>query len=303
MSQGATRAAALVREFPERYTRLVSMGAPTEVETIGLDGLRGAVLMVGERERKDLMSASEKALQRKDVPATSMIIPDADHAGMGPRPEETMGEVLDWLAVDFMEHGWSQKHLIRTIMSSAVYQQSSRTTEELVERDPGNRLLARGPRFRLEAEVLRDTALAGKEDAPVATALVFDNSLRMDYEQENRSRLKAATDRAPTTSPAGEARWPAVRLRTHAPNNPPKKTAATTRRGSQANEAPLRPYQGIGSAFGGDCCVPQRGPGEKLASLARARFACCRNWLPGFPGRRPVTARRICWAACTISRC
>lgn len=97
MSQGATRAAALVRAFPERYTRLASMGAPTQVETTGLEGLRGAVLMVGERERKDLMRASEKALQRKGVPAISMIIPDADHAGMGPTPEETMGEVLDWL--------------------------------------------------------------------------------------------------------------------------------------------------------------------------------------------------------------
>jgi predicted esterase len=97
MSQGATRAAALARTFPERYTRLVSMGAPTQVDTTGLDGLRAAVLLVGERERKDLMRASEKALQKKGVPSTSMIIPDADHAGMGPTPEETMGEVLDWL--------------------------------------------------------------------------------------------------------------------------------------------------------------------------------------------------------------
>lgn len=97
MSQGATRAAALARTFPERYTRLVSMGAPTQVQTTGLDGLRAAVLMVGERERKDLMRSSEKALQRKGVPAQSMIIPDADHAGMGPRPEETMAAALDWL--------------------------------------------------------------------------------------------------------------------------------------------------------------------------------------------------------------
>src|SRR5690606_35664505 len=55
MSQGATRAAALARKFPERYTRLVSMGAPTQVNPAGLQRLRGAVLMVGERERKDLM--------------------------------------------------------------------------------------------------------------------------------------------------------------------------------------------------------------------------------------------------------
>lgn len=97
MSQGATRAAALARNYPERYTRLVSMGAPTEVKVAGLERLRAAVMMVGSRERKDLMLASERALRRAGVPATSIVIPDADHAGMGPHPEETMGKVLDWL--------------------------------------------------------------------------------------------------------------------------------------------------------------------------------------------------------------
>jgi pimeloyl-ACP methyl ester carboxylesterase len=97
MSQGATRAASLVSSFPERYTRLVSMGAPTAVRTRGLERLRAAVLMVGQRERKDLMLASERELTRRGVPARSLIIPDADHAGMGPTPEETMGTALDWL--------------------------------------------------------------------------------------------------------------------------------------------------------------------------------------------------------------
>lgn len=97
MSQGATRAAALARTFPKRYTRLISMGAPTEVESTGLGHLRAAVLMVGERERKDLMRSSEQALQRKSVPAKSLVIPDADHAGMGPTPEKTMAEALGWL--------------------------------------------------------------------------------------------------------------------------------------------------------------------------------------------------------------
>ena len=69
-------------------------------------------------------------------------------------------ELLDWLAVDFMEHGWSHKHLIQTILASATYQQSSKATPELLERDPRNRYLARGPRFRMEAEVVRDSALS-----------------------------------------------------------------------------------------------------------------------------------------------
>ena len=69
-------------------------------------------------------------------------------------------ELLDWLAVDFMEHDWSLKHLLRTIVTSATYRQDSRFTDELLERDPNNRLLARGPRFRVDAEVARDTVLA-----------------------------------------------------------------------------------------------------------------------------------------------
>jgi pimeloyl-ACP methyl ester carboxylesterase len=97
MSQGATRAAALARTFPERYTRLISMGAPTEVKAAGLERLRAAVFMVGQRERKDLMLASEKALKRSGVPVKSLIIPEADHAGMGPTPEQTMGAALDWI--------------------------------------------------------------------------------------------------------------------------------------------------------------------------------------------------------------
>lgn len=72
----------------------------------------------------------------------------------------THPELLDWLAVEFMEHGWSLKHIHRLIATSATYRQDARVTPELAERDPRNRLLARGPRNRLEAEMLRDQALA-----------------------------------------------------------------------------------------------------------------------------------------------
>jgi len=69
-------------------------------------------------------------------------------------------ELLDWLAVEFMERNWSMKALHKQIVMSAVYQQQSRLTVELATRDPYNRLLARGPRFRVEAEVVRDIALS-----------------------------------------------------------------------------------------------------------------------------------------------
>ncbi len=69
-------------------------------------------------------------------------------------------ELLDCLAVDFMEKGWSQKKLIRQILTSTTYRQASRLSAEARERDPQNRLLARGPRFRLTAEGIRDNALS-----------------------------------------------------------------------------------------------------------------------------------------------
>ncbi|HZY86218.1 MAG TPA: PSD1 and planctomycete cytochrome C domain-containing protein, partial [Gemmataceae bacterium] len=71
----------------------------------------------------------------------------------------THPELLDWLAVDFVGRGWSLKAMHRLIVTSATYRQSARVTPELLARDPENRLLARGPRFRLEAELLRDAAL------------------------------------------------------------------------------------------------------------------------------------------------
>jgi len=68
-------------------------------------------------------------------------------------------ELLDWLAVEFVKQGWSLKKLHRLIVTSATYKQSSRTTPELAQRDPDNVLLARGGRFRLDAEIIRDAAL------------------------------------------------------------------------------------------------------------------------------------------------
>ncbi len=69
-------------------------------------------------------------------------------------------KLLDWLAVEFVERGWSPKHIHKLIVMSATYQQSSRVDADLLERDPENRLLARGPRIRLSAETVRDNALA-----------------------------------------------------------------------------------------------------------------------------------------------
>jgi len=69
-------------------------------------------------------------------------------------------ELLDWLAVEFIESGWSVKHIHRLILNSAGYRQSSKVTPKLLEVDPYNRWLARAPRIRVESEIVRDVALA-----------------------------------------------------------------------------------------------------------------------------------------------
>jgi hypothetical protein len=68
-------------------------------------------------------------------------------------------ELLDWLAVDFREGGWDIKQFMKQLVLSSAYRQSAKVTPEKLAKDPSNRLLSRGPRFRLDAEVLRDQAL------------------------------------------------------------------------------------------------------------------------------------------------
>jgi hypothetical protein len=89
---------------------------------------------------------------------TGLVATSEDLGTQGEPPSHT--ELLDWLAVEFMEKGWSVKHLHRLIVTSAAYRQSSKVTPDLLKKDPANRLLARGPRFRVEGEVVRDIALA-----------------------------------------------------------------------------------------------------------------------------------------------
>jgi hypothetical protein len=69
-------------------------------------------------------------------------------------------ELLDWLAVEFIERGWDVKHMLRLIVTSATYRQTAKVSPEAIARDPNNLLLARGPRQRLPAELIRDNALA-----------------------------------------------------------------------------------------------------------------------------------------------
>jgi hypothetical protein len=121
---------------------------------------------------------------------TGLVETAEDFGTRAPLPEHP--ELLDWLAVEFMDRGWSQKQLLRTIVTSDTYQQNSRVTTELLEKDPRNRLLARGPRFRADAEVVRDIVLVaagllnteagGPSVFPPVPASVLDyNYVRPNY--------------------------------------------------------------------------------------------------------------------------
>jgi len=87
------------------------------------------------------------------------IVESADDFGVQARPP-SHPELLDWLAVEFRESGWDVKKLVTLIVTSSTYRQSATISSEKLSRDPANRLLARGPRFRLDGEVVRDSALA-----------------------------------------------------------------------------------------------------------------------------------------------
>lgn len=83
---------------------------------------------------------------------------EEDFGTQGTKP--THPELLDYLAIDLRDHGWDIKRYLKTLVMSATYQQSSRVTPELLKKDPRNYLLARAPRRRLDAEFVRDQALA-----------------------------------------------------------------------------------------------------------------------------------------------
>jgi hypothetical protein len=94
----------------------------------------------------------------QEVFGTGLVRTAGDFGITGELPSHP--ELLDWLAVDFREHGWDIRRFFRQLVTSAAYRQMALTTPEKLESDPHNRLLSRGPRFRMDAEMVRDYALA-----------------------------------------------------------------------------------------------------------------------------------------------
>ena len=93
----------------------------------------------------------------QEIFGTGLVETSDDFGIMGARPSHP--ELLDWLAVEFRESKWDLRHLYKLLLTSQAYRQSTQITPEKLAGDPSNRLLSRGPRFRMDAEVLRDSAL------------------------------------------------------------------------------------------------------------------------------------------------
>ncbi|MEK6239393.1 MAG: DUF1549 and DUF1553 domain-containing protein, partial [Planctomycetales bacterium] len=139
---------------------LVSASVPSAFGRLGADSPRNRLgvarwLMQADNPLTARVAANRAWAQLFGV---GLVETEEDFGTQGALPSHP--ELLDWLAVDFRENGWSLKKLLKTIVTSRTYRQSSVTTQKHLEVDPRNRWLSRGPRFRLSAEMVRDQALA-----------------------------------------------------------------------------------------------------------------------------------------------
>jgi hypothetical protein len=109
---------------------------------------------------KDNPTTARLAVNRmwSEIFGTGIVKTAEDFGSQGEPPSHP--ELLDWLAIDFRDHGWDMKRFYKQILMSATYRQAAITTPAKLDKDPDNRLLSRGVRFRLDGELVRDYALA-----------------------------------------------------------------------------------------------------------------------------------------------
>ena len=139
--------------------KAVQPGTPKFLHPMAADLPKNRLGMAHWLISKDNPLAARVAVNRiwAQIFGRGIVETEEDFGNQGTMP--THPELLDWLAVTFMKNGWSQKALIKTILMSKTYQQSSKVSVELAVKDKFNQWLARGPRFRMSAEMIRDSAL------------------------------------------------------------------------------------------------------------------------------------------------
>jgi mono/diheme cytochrome c family protein len=163
------------KELPEKSRRVTKIQHRGNFQDLGdevTEGVPAAFHSVPKGEPLNRLTMA-KWLVSSENPLTGRVIANRfweEIFGSGlVRTSEEFGsqgelpshpELLDWLAVEFVESGWDVKKLLKLYVTSETYKQSSKVTPQLLEKDPENRKYARGPRFRLSAEMVRDQALA-----------------------------------------------------------------------------------------------------------------------------------------------
>jgi hypothetical protein len=140
--------------------RLVQAGVPASLNSIAADATPNRLTLANWLTDKQAPTTARVFVNRiwQSYFGLGFVTSAEDFGVQCEKP--THPELLDWLAVEFMEKGWSIKQLHRLIVSSATYRQSSKVTPELLSKDPYNRLLARASRLRVEGEIVRDISLS-----------------------------------------------------------------------------------------------------------------------------------------------
>jgi len=155
--------------------RPVTPGVPSAIGAIGVDGPQNrlglARWLVSSKQPLTARVTINRFWQR--LFGVGIVKTSEDFGAQGEYPSHP--DLLDWLAVEFMESGWDVKAILKTMVSSRTYMQSSRITEASFQWDPENRFLTRGPRVRLDAEEIRDNSLAvsGLLDHKIGGASVY----------------------------------------------------------------------------------------------------------------------------------
>jgi len=159
---GFTRPAAYIRERGSFLSKgdLVYAGVPAILNPLPRDAMPNRLGLAEWLVSDDNPLTARVAVNRfwETLFGHGIVTTSEDFGTQGDPP--THPELLDWLATEFMRDGWSMKKIQRLMVMSAAYRQSSRATQELLARDPYNDLYARGPRFRIEAEMVHDIALS-----------------------------------------------------------------------------------------------------------------------------------------------
>ena len=150
----------LIRGAYDQYGEEVSPGVPAVLPPLGANENATRLELAKWIIRPDHPLTSRVAVNRlwQMVFGRGIVETAGDFGNQGSWP--TPPELLDWLAVDLVENGWNLRHTLRTILTSETYRRTAVTSPEQLEKDPRNQLLARSPRTRLPAEILRDQALA-----------------------------------------------------------------------------------------------------------------------------------------------